>query len=77
MNPTFLLRTAAFSFSVILLMVSLVKTILPLVGVSRPAHNPRSVVLPLPDGPTIDTISPLSMVKLISSKTTNSLLTPL
>src|SRR5579859_4774102 len=32
----------------------------PLVGTSRPAHKPSSVVLPLPDGPIMERLVPCS-----------------
>lgn len=38
----------------------------PLVGRSRPARHFRRVVLPHPDGPTTQTSSPASIVKLMS-----------
>src|ERR1700722_16592768 len=39
---------------------------------SSPAHNPSSVVFPLPDGPTIAIVEPASTVKLICSSTVNT-----
>jgi hypothetical protein len=37
---------------------------MPEVGRSSPARRPRSVVFPLPDGPTIATVSPSATLKL-------------
>ena len=38
-------------------------------GPSNPAQSPRSVVLPLPDGPTIEQLSPSASVNETSCRT--------
>lgn len=44
----------------------------PELGVSRPAHNPRRVVFPLPEGPIIAAVEPLDISKLTEDKTVRS-----
>ncbi|TKC06076.1 hypothetical protein FA047_12140 [Pedobacter frigoris] len=46
----------------------------PALAPSKPAHKPSNVVLPLPEGPVMATVSPLVMAKLISSNTVRVLL---
>src|SRR5258708_5102967 len=63
--PILLLRTAASLLSVIRVISTSSISTWPFVGLSRPAIMPSSVLLPEPDGPTIETNSPLRIWKLI------------
>lgn len=61
-------RSSSFNFEIV---VPFMDT-LPEVGVSSPAHKPNRVVFPLPDGPMMAAVEPLSMWKLTSDRTVSS-----
>src|SRR5688500_15848858 len=76
MNPTFSPRSLARASSSVEPRSAPSRTTEPPLGVSSPARRPSSVVLPLPEGPTIATSSPCSIVK-VTLRSTARWLSPL
>jgi hypothetical protein len=68
-KPTLALRTRALPSSSRRSSVSPASSTEPPEARSRPAHRPRSVVLPLPLGPTMAMLSPGPISKLASWRT--------
>ena len=62
-KPTFSPRSRARASSVRAVRSAPSRSTEPALGVSRPASRPSSVVLPLPDGPTIATKAPVGNVE--------------
>ncbi len=71
-NPVCSLRTRARASSSRSSNATPARTTEPLVARSSPAQRPSSVVLPLPDGPTMAHVAPAASEKLTSLSTVNS-----